>query len=156
MDKFLLSLGSAFKVLQTADHMIYITFPLIKENRLLIKILNEIYTAVLTTINVVLQYDYSYKKIVLHKDAGLNFNTFKEKCAPRFGISQDEIAKIVEIFKLIEEHRQSPMEFVRQDKFVILSDNLSTDVVTVEKLKDYLLTAKNILQKVRNKVTMGG
>lgn len=132
--------------------MIYITFPLIKDNRLLIKILSEIYTAMLAIVNAVLQYDYIYKRIMLYDDAKTNFKTFRERCAPRFSISQDEVSKIIEIFRLMEEHRNSPMEFTRRDKFVILSDNLATNVITLDKLKDYFLTTKNILQKVGDKI----
>ncbi len=152
MEKFLSALESASKTLQTADHMIYITFPLIKDNRLLIKIFSEIYSVILAVVNAVLQYDYAYKRIMLYDDAKTNFKNFKEKCAPRFGISEEEVVKIIEIFKIMEGHRQSPMEFVRRDKFVILSESLQTDVVTIEKLKEYLFTAKNILQKVSNKI----
>lgn len=156
MEKFLSALESASKTLQTADHMIYITFPLIKDNRLLIKIFSEIYSVILAIVNAVLQYDYAYKRIMLYNDAKINFKNFKEECAPRFGITEEEIVKIIEIFKIMEGHRQSPMEFVRKDKFVILSETLQTDVVTVEKLKEYLFTAKNILQKVNSKIKNRG
>lgn len=156
MEKFLSALDSASKTLQTADHMIYITFPLIKDNRILIKIFNEIYTTLLSLVNTVLQYDYAYKRVMLYNDAKINFRNFREKCAPRFGITQEEVAKIIEIFKVMEKHTQSPMEFVKNDKFVILSDSLQTDVVTIEKLKEYLLTTKNIMQKVSNKIKNRG
>jgi hypothetical protein len=152
MEKFHSALESASKTLQTADHLIYITFPLIKDNRLLIKIFSEIYTSVLSVVNAVLQYDYAYKRIMLYSDARTNFKNFREKCAPRFGITSEEVVKMIEIFKIMEEHRQSPMEFVKMDKFVILSDSLQTDVVTIEKLKEYLLVARKILQKVNNKI----
>lgn len=152
MEKFILSIDSASKTLQTADHMIYITFPLIKDNRILIKIFGEIYAAILGTINAVLQYDYAYKRIMLYNDAAANFKNFREKCAPRFGISQEEMARIIEIFKIMEGHKQSPMEFVKSDKFVILSDTLKTDIVTIEKLKEYLVLAKSMLQKVNDRI----
>ncbi len=152
MEKFLSALESASKTLQTADHMAYITFPLIKDNRLLIKIFSEIYASVLSVVNAVLQYDYAYKRIILYSDARINFKNFREECAPRFGITSEEVVKMIEIFKIMEEHRQSPMEFVKMDKFVILSDSLQTDVITIEKLKEYLLVAKKILQKVTNKI----
>ena len=147
-DKILVYLQSASKALQTADHMVYITFPLIKENRLLIKILSEIYSAVLTLVNIILQYDSSYKRIILTENASENFRVFREKCSPRFGISSAELEKIVEIFRLMKEHKASPMEFVRRDKLVIMSDNLKTDTLTLDRLKDYLLVSKGLLQKV--------
>jgi hypothetical protein len=152
MEKFLSALEAASKTLQTADHMVYITFPLIKDNGLLIKIFIQIYTAILDIVNAILQYDYAYKRIVLYNDVKANFKSFREKCAPRFGITPEEVKSIIEIFKVMEEHRQSPMEFVKMDKFVILSDSLQTDIVTIGKLKEYLSIAKNILQKATNRI----
>lgn len=155
-DNIPVSLQSASKALQTADHMVYITFPLIKENRLLIKILSEIYSAVLSLVNVVLQYDSAYKRVILTENASENFRIFREKCSPRFGISPAELEKIIEIFKLMEEHKASPMEFVRRDKFVIMSDNLKTDTLTLDRLKDYLRTSKCLLQKVGDRIQARG
>lgn len=152
MEKFLLSLDSASKIVKTADHMIYITFPLIREKRLLVKILDEIYLVVLNVVNAILQYEYAYKRITLYRDARTNFSTFREKCASRFNINQEEVAKIVEIFKIVEKHKQSPMEFVRKDKLIILSDNLHTDTITVDKLKEYIITAKSVLRKAEQKI----
>ncbi len=156
MENFLVSLESASRTLKTADHMTYITFPLIKDKRLLIKILSEIYSSVTSTINAVIQYEYFYKRIVLHSDAAMNFRTFRERCAPRFGISQNDISKIIELFSIIEKHRQSPLEFVRKDKFVIMSNNAHMDIVTVEKLKEFLITAKDMLKKVDSVVHKRG
>ncbi|MFH0831304.1 MAG: hypothetical protein V1886_00340 [archaeon] len=151
-----LALQSASKALQTADHMVYITFPLIRENRLLIKILSEIYSAMLSLVNLMLQYEASYKRIAMTENAQENFRLFREKCSPRFGISPSELEVIIDVFKLMEEHKASPMEFTRQDKLVIMSDNLKTETVTLDRLKGYLLASKNILQKVTTRVCAKG
>lgn len=156
MEKFLDSLESADRTLRTADHMTYITFPLIKDKRLLIKILSEIYSSVLNIINAILQYEYFYKRIVLYQDAGMNFKTFRERCAARFGISQENIGKVVNLFEVIEKHKQSPLEFVRKDKFVIMSDNAHTDTVTTENLKEFLILAKDMLKKANSVIQKGG
>ncbi len=42
MEKFQEHLSKADSLIKTADHLVYITFPLIKENRLLKKILEDI------------------------------------------------------------------------------------------------------------------
>ena len=43
-EKFIESLDKAVAILKTADHMLYMTYPLIREKRLLLKILNETYS----------------------------------------------------------------------------------------------------------------
>ena len=90
MEKFLENLIVAEKTIQTADHMIYVTFPLINDKRLLFKILQEMKNAVALCINSILQYEYLYQRIKLYKDSRLNFKIFTERCVPRYGITKEE------------------------------------------------------------------
>lgn len=150
MEKFLQNLQEADRIIKAVDHLVYVTFPLVRDKRMLLKMVMEIKKAVALCINSILQYDYLYKKIRLYQDTRDNFRTFREKCAPRYGISQEEIGKITALFEMAERHKKSPLEFVRKDKIVIMSENFQTDIVTVEKTKEYVILAKNILFKVEN------
>jgi len=140
-------LEKANNALRTADHMIYVTFPLIKEKRLLVKILDEIYESIKNILNAILLQENFAGRITLNKDTKTNFIIFGEKCAPRYNISQEELSEIIEISRLIEQHKKSPLEFVRKDKFVIMSENLHTETITLDKLKDWLFIAKDIFRK---------
>ncbi len=146
-EKFIISLERAKKSLQIADHLTYMTFPLVRENRLLLKILDEIYLASVNTINAILQYEYIYKRIHLYKDAKDNFRTF-HAVAKRYSISQEELNKITELLALAESHKKSPLEFVKNNKIVIMSDNLRTDTLTLEKIKEFLTETKDFIRKV--------
>ncbi len=146
-EKFIENLDKASSILKTADHMLYMTYPLVKEKRLLLKILNETYFATLKIINAILQYEYLNKRIQLFKDAKTNFTVFKQRCSQRYNISEEQIKTIEEIFNLTEKHKNSPFEFVRQDKIVIMSNALHTDTITIDKIKSYILISKDLLRK---------
>ncbi len=47
----------------------------------------------------------------------------------------------------MEKHRESPFEFVKDDKVVILSNGLKPKTLTVEKTKEFLILVKNVLRK---------
>jgi len=152
MEKFLEYLYEADKKIQTVDHMANVTFPLIKDKRLLIKILTEINLAMLSCINAILQYEYIYNRIPLTKDAATNLNIFKKRCAPSYNIGQDEITTIVNIIELNEKHKKSPFEFIKEGKVVILSENLRAETITIERLKSFIITIKTILKKTKSKI----
>ncbi len=141
------------KIIQTMDHLIYVTFPLVKDKRLLLKIISETKTAITNCINSMLQYEYLYKRIRLYKDPKTNLQTFKQKCAPRYKITEEEIKLIFELFEIVEKHKQSPFEFVKDDKIVILSNNLKPETITIEKSKEFLFLAKKILKKTKETMT---
>lgn len=151
-EKYIENLNKAASMLQTADHMLYMTYPLVKEKRLLLKILSEIYLVVLSIVNAILQYEYVYKRIQLYKSPLENFSVFKNKCAPRYEISPEQVQKIKEIFDLAEKHKTSPFEFVRNNKVVIMTNALKTDTITVEKMKEFIILSKDILRKAETRI----
>lgn len=146
-EKYFESLQQAQKSLQIADHMTYITFPLVKEKRLLLKVLSEIGISILSTINAILQYEYSWKRIQIYSDAKSNFETFKH-IVPRYKISPEQLKILIEVLALSEKHKKSPFEFVKNDRIVIMSDSLAPSYLNLEKIKTFLLETKDFLRKV--------
>jgi len=149
-EKHIESLQKAVKSIKIADHMLYVTYPVVKDKRLLLKALENVSEALIDVINAILQYDYLFKRIQLYKnDARLNFETFLNKCAKRYNISDEETFQLTEILKLAESHKKSPLEFLRKERVVIMSDSLKTNIIEPEKLKKYLSLAKMIVEKAR-------
>jgi hypothetical protein len=149
MEKYEENLAKAINELKIADHMIYITYPIVKDKRLLLKALSSIYESITSTINAILQYDYIWKRIKLYANPKDNFNVFIEKCAKRYNLTENDIKQLIEFLELAEAHKKSPMEFLRRDKIIIMSDNLKTTSIDSEKLKLYLNFGKKILENTR-------
>ena len=149
MEKFLENLQEAEKIIRTADHMVYVSFPLIKDKRILLLLLSELKKAIINCINVILQYDYLYKRISLYSDAKNNFETFKNKSSKRFNITKQEIELMIRLFELEQSHKKSPMEFTKDNKVIILSDDLSQKIITLEEIKKFLQLSKDILKKTK-------
>ena len=149
MEKFFENLEKSEKTIQTADHLLYVTYPLVKDKRLLLKILTEIKNGIASCVNAILQYEYLYGRIRLSSNPKLNFKTFLEKSCPRYNISETDVKKIIKLFDILEKHKSSPFEFVKEDKIVILSDNMNSETITLEKVKEFLNSSKIILQKAK-------
>lgn len=150
MDNHIENLKAAINAIKIADHMLYVTYPVIKDKRLLLKSLEHVYEAVILTINAILQYDYIHKRIQLYKnDAKLNFETFLNKCTKRYNLSSEEVTEIIELISLAENHKKSPLEFLRKEKIVIMSDALKTTIIDSERLKKYLGLSKKMIEKAR-------
>jgi len=149
MEKFIEYLEESAKRISIADHLLYITFPLVKDKKLLLKILEEINLGITSCLNSILQYEYLFKRIKLYSDPKQNLEVFKQKCAPRFLITQNEIKSIIELFEIIKLHKKSPFEFVKDEKIVILSDDMKQKIINLEKAKEFLASAKSILEKTK-------
>ncbi len=152
MEKFQENLKDAIRSLQIADHMAYVTFPLVREQRLLLKIFDEIYKSIINCINAILNYEYLYKRINLYKSNKDNLQTFTEKCAKNYSLNNEQIKKIKEILEINQKHKQSAMEFVKKDRIIILSNTLKTQIIDIQVIKQYLLLAKELLMKINAKI----
>lgn len=154
MEQFQKHIDLAVKSLKLADHMTYVTFPLIQEHRLLIKIFDEIYKTIINSINAILHYECLYKRIRLYNNHQDNLQTFLEKSAKNYDLSNEQIRKIKEIIDLNRKHKQSAMEFVKKDKIVILSDNLGTQTIDLITIKEYLLLSKELVVNINKKMNL--
>lgn len=149
MQRFIEKLDEAEKSLSAADHIAYVTFPLIKDKRLLLKVILQVKSVVSSCINVILQREYVYKRIQLFKSADENLRTFIDRAAPRYGIEASELRTIRELFDFAERHKRSSMEFMRGESLVILSENMIPTTVNLEKAKQFLSLAKEVMKKAR-------
>ncbi len=147
MEKFLENIQEAQKTIQIIDHLVYVTFPLIKDKKILTKILTETKSVITNCINSILQYEYLYKRINLYQNPKTNFKIFTEQCAQRYKITKGEIDSIIKLFELVEKHEQSTIEFLKNEKVIILSENLKTETITVEKIKEFFNLSKEIMRK---------
>ncbi len=141
--------NEAKRLIKAADHMIYVTYPVLKESRLLIKILEQIGQAINLALGLILEKEFKDKKI-----EGLpekkNFLEAFIKVSSKYGISMTQINELDSIFEVIERHKKSPMEFARKDKLIILSDNLRTEALTLERLKSFINTSKDFMKKIES------
>ena len=149
MDKFIENILEAERMLYSSDHLIYTTFPVVQDKRILLQTMKSISAASTKIINTILQYDYILKRLKLDKNPKTNFETFENNCAPRYEILPSEIKILKELFKLNNLHKNSGMTFRRDKKIVIMSDNLTTDILTYEKTKEFLNISKELLKKTK-------
>ena len=149
MERFIEYIREAENELKTIDHIVYVTFPLIKDKNLLIKSLLGIKEAVVKCINSILQYEYICKRIELTEDPINNFGIFKEKCSKRYLIDEREVKIIENLFDLARSHRKSPMVFLKDGKVVILSDSMLKKTFTIEDVKKFLEVSKKVAGKTK-------
>lgn len=117
--------------------------------------MKEVGKASTKIINTILQYEYIEKEIKLSKNPKENFETFENICALKYEILDSEITITKELFKLNNIHKNSGMTFRRNKKIIILSDDLTTDILTYEKTKEFLRTSKEMLRKTKIHIIEG-
>ena len=105
-------------------------------------------------IDAILYYERLYKRIPpVAEPTTDRLQTFK-RCAERYNIPQESVLTVKDVVTILEEHKKSPMEFQRKDRFVICSDNYRrVQTLTIEKIKELVQSTKQFLEKINKILT---
>ena len=151
MEKFRNLVLEANKTLRLADHMLYVTYPLMKDNKLLIHIVKNIDNSLKSSIDAFIRYDLVYKRIRADPQSFVEkLHIFSKISSQRYGFKQEDFEFIEEVRELIEKHKKSPIEFVRGNKLIITYSNFKTKILTVDSVKDIISKAKPFIVKLNN------
>ena len=154
MERFQEELSAGRQQLRTADHLVSITFPLVKDNKLLLAALESLSAAAISLMASLLHYEEAFKRIPHFKeDHDSMIYWFKSKCVPRYGLSNDYRAITAELKLLHDEHMASAIEFSRKDCLVICSDTYRFRKITPLQIKSYVAVVKRMLSDVEEVVS---
>ncbi len=149
MEQFQEFKEKAKSYIKTADHLAFVTFPLLKDNRLIPSILDNLFLALSNGMNAVLYYDRLFKRVPPFKeDFDSKMQIFKEQSMHRYKLNPAYAALIQEVKEIIIKHKTSPVEFSRGDKFVICDDKYHTETINIQRLKEYISKTKIFIQDV--------
>ena len=150
MEKFQAARTEARKHLHLADHMISMTYPMVRENRLLVAITENLFLGLTSTLAALLYYERTFKRIPpFHDTFDSKFHMFTEEVSRTYGLNENYNKLLLEIRAILLAHRESPAEFSKQDSFVIFTENYANrKTVSIDTLKEHLILSKQFLKDV--------
>ncbi len=153
--EFFDSLYEAEGLLNSADHLVYVTFPVVKDAKLLLRVLENLNKCAVKAISTILKFEYLYKRVSLSSDSKKNLEVFFSKCAGRYGLGADDKDKIKRIIYLGKKHKQAGVEFPRSGKMVILDDDLGREEIRADDVKIFIKVLKGLLENMNIKFKKG-
>jgi hypothetical protein len=128
--------------LQVAEKMLLHTYPVVNDPKLLLAVAGDIYTALTSGMTSILT-----DKDITADDFSSQLKAFKgvaEDC----NITEDDIILISELHDIMQQHKDSPVEFPRKDRFVICNNRYDMRTISLDDMKQYLFKAGLFVEKV--------
>jgi len=123
-------MNSAIRQYQAARHILTVTYPAVKEPKLLVAVLSSIYGSLIDATEAKIQeVPKSLKELLPH-------------------ISHEHHSVVCQIEQLVKAHKESPVTFPRSDKFVICSNKFDMQYITIPDLHKFLEINAQILSKL--------
>jgi hypothetical protein len=149
MEKFQELRDSANKKLKIADYILTMTYPMVKDPKLLLAATENLFLAYSYSMSSLLYYEQIFKRIPIFPD---NFSSklevFRNKCLERYKIDADYIKIIKELKEIIILHKKSPLEFPRNESLIICNDSYRMRTVSPVMVKEYVEKAKLFIKRV--------
>jgi hypothetical protein len=150
MEKFRNLVLEANRKLRLADHMAHVTYPMLKETKLLLTILNNIDLSLKASLDAYLYYERLYKRISPHSDdLRTKLEIFEKSAAKRYDL-QNYSKLIMEVHNILKKHRESPMAFVKKEKLVICNGDYRMKILEISDVKNHLSKAKPFISRLTN------
>lgn len=145
--------SEAKKKISLADHMLYVTFPLVRDSKLLLAVMENVFLSLTHTVAFLLYYERMYKRIPPFFDTfESKFRLFSEKCIPEYGLDEEWLKLLREVKEILMAHKRSPIEFSKGNQFVICSDEYQLKVLKVEDIKTFVAKTKEFFNTIESLV----
>lgn len=152
MERFQEYREKAMKHLQIADHMLTITYPLVNDPKLLMTVLDNVYKAMLFSMNSLLNYERMFKRINAFGDSTEEQIRIFNHVSQKHRLDVKYLRTLTELKDIMREHKNSPMEFARKDKLIIYTAKQDLKTINQTSIKKYIGLGKQFLAAV-TKVT---
>jgi flagellar biosynthesis chaperone FliJ len=138
-----------------AFHLLTVTYPLIKDPKLLLGIISNLFTSMESAMSAILSYERQLRLVPnYYQEFQSKFNIFRYKSVKRNKIPQDHVNLMMDLKEIIDLHKKSPIEFKRQDRFVICGKDYTLRQIQAQDIRIYLDKNKaflNVADRIVNR-----
>ncbi|QQG38870.1 MAG: hypothetical protein HYS32_00155 [Candidatus Woesearchaeota archaeon] len=133
-----------------ADHMTYMTYPVVNDPKLLVTISQNLFNALMHSAEALLYFERLYKRIPPYSTNFMDkIEMLKNKCADRYNLPREAIQALVDLREILEEHQTSAIEIRKNDKFLIFNqDYQKMRALNLIKVKEFLHHSRVFIEKI--------
>ena len=149
MEIFVEQIEEAQKALKIADHLTYVTFPLIGDEKIMTMITDNLNLSLMKALESVLNYDRYYKRISSVPESFENkFDIFKNDVAKRYNINHEVVFMIKELKDLDDARKKQGNSLLKKENYIFFTEQYKMRTLNLKKIKEYINITKVFINKV--------
>ena len=127
-----------------AFHLLNVTFPLIKDHKLLLGVMYNLFSSLEASMDAILAYERQLRLVPFSYDHDFRskINLFRSRSAVRNKIPTEFINLMLDLGEILEIHKKGPIEFQRGNKLIICGPDYHVKTISLKELQEYLTLAK--------------
>jgi hypothetical protein len=149
MEPFQQKFQTAKKKIYVADHMLSTTYSLLKDTKILLAILENVHYAYENALSALLEHERLFKRIPSYNDTVMSRkNIFKMKIQKTYDFDLMHANIMDKLASILQKHKDSPVEFSKDNKYIIASDSYDLTKISPEDLKTDIKSCKEFIAQV--------
>lgn len=150
MGKYEEEIKEAEEEIKMADHLIYVTSPVVKDKNLLTTAFDHIYKSFKSAINGYLLYKRHRKEIFsIPSNTKVKVKFFLEEFGKEFGIEKEDWKDYLDLERMGRRKEEGKHILMKENSLHFILEEYSTISIKVEDIRDNLLMIKNLLNKIK-------
>ncbi len=148
MERYEVCRKNSFQKFIVADRFLNFTYRVVNEPKLLFGIVDNIFYAVDDAMNSLLYMELLYKFVPeFNENFESRIDVFK-LLVNKYKISSPGIQILLELNQIIQSHKKSSVEFVKNKSIIMCSDEFSCEKLTFEMVQNYFKKAKLFIDEI--------
>ncbi len=148
MDKLQQYVKEATQSIDIAYHLLTRTYPLAEDSKILLSVLKSIYTSHEKIFLAVLDNEFLRPKISPTASFIIKYDRFKQLVLEKKLLEKEELSVFKEIEQLWNEHKESTVEFTKDNNVIMADEDFKIQKLSEEQLKKYISQTRVILKKL--------
>ena len=141
----------AKETFKSADHLTYMTYPMLREPKLIYSIAEKLYVANSRIMDAILYHEHAQKTIsVVPVEFETRFNLFKGELTKKHKVSNETIQTISDLYELVQANRNCPIAFPKNESYNFYCNNSIKKTITIELAKKYLNMTRQFIKQTEN------
>jgi len=155
LSEYLTARKRAQQQYDAAFYLLTVTFPTAKDPKLLMGVLYNIFSSLESTMETILLYERELHLVpTFHTSFRGKLTMFCSKSLKRNKIPPEMVTLMTHLNNILELHKKSPIEFQRDNRLIICSNDYELTPISLHNLREYLSKSKHFLEIADNIIKM--
>ncbi|MBT5274604.1 hypothetical protein HOH11_01180 [Candidatus Woesearchaeota archaeon] len=142
-------LNKAKKEIDSSDHLLFVTYNIVKDSKFVFSVTNQLIDAVKYAIEALLEFERKSKLIEPYpKQFNFMVDTFKKKVSERREFETSTLVFLNKLVLMEQTIDSSSLNFRRGETYVLADEEFGTQAIELQTIKSYFSDAKSFVEKV--------
>jgi len=156
-EKHMQLLQFAKKEIEVADHLLYMTYPMIKETKFLLAITDHIIKSGRAALQALLEFERLYKRIeAFPNNFAMEISIFRQKVESRYNFDPKFYRLLTKLLEVQKFDQNSTVRFRRGDRYILTSSNYEMTIIDINSVKRYSSLTRKFVDLVEGIIKRGG